>query len=454
MSAILITKSAVLLLLILFSAFFSGSETSFFSLGRIERYRLRNGNESLTQRWVHQLVQRPRRLLVSILVGNECINITASAITASLTNDVFARWLPQSAADGFFLKTLAATAVIFPLILIFGEITPKTLALRNPQRFARFVVVPLRLFVRLITPVRWVLHGLAIRMAHLTLGSVPSGESPITEKEFRTLVDMSKEEGELWESEHQFIHNIFEFGETRVSEVMTPRTDMVCLRLGQSLQETLQAIEDHHFSRIPAYEKDKDDIVGVLYSKDLLQEGLDPALQETWNLRSILRKPYFIPQTKKANDLFREFRVNRIHMAIVVDEYGGVAGLVTMEDLLEDLFGEILDEYDPEVPKVRHVDRETLIIPARMPIEEFNRRLDTTLPEEEYDTMGGLVFDLFGRLPSPGAKVSYMHYTFTVEKMLGTRILEIRVQKQSEPDETGEEEWTSLPEKTENQEQD
>lgn len=430
MSEILITKSVVLLFLLFFSGFFSGSETSFFSLGRLERYRIRSENKSLTQRWIHQLIQRPRRLLISILVGNECINITASALTASLMNDVFTRWFPAYAANGLFLKTLAATALIFPLVLVFGEITPKTLALRNPQRFARFVVVPLRFFIRLVAPIRWILYGLALWIVRLILGSTPSSETPMTEQEFRTLVDLSREGGELWESEHQFIHNIFEFGETRVSEVITPRTDMVCLRLGQTLKETLQAIEEHHFSRIPVYEKDKDDIVGVLYSKDLLQEGQDPVREESWNLRAILRKPYFIPQTKKANDLFREFRINRIHMAIVVDEYGGVAGLVTMEDLLEDLFGEILDEYDPEAPQVRQVDSETLIIPARMPIEEFNRRLNTELPEDEYDTMGGLIFDLFGRLPSPGAKVSYMHYTFTVEKMLGTRILEIRVQKQ------------------------
>jgi CBS domain containing-hemolysin-like protein len=151
-----------------------------------------------------------------------------------------------------------------------------------------------------------------------------------------------------------------------------------------------------------------------------------------WDLRSLLRKPHFIPQTKNASDLFREFRFNRVHLAIVVDEYGGVAGLVTMEDLLEELFGEIQDEYDAEEPQPRELDENTIIIPARMPIEEFNLRVGAELPEEEYDTMGGLVFGLFGRLPTPKAKVSYMLYTFTVEKMAGTSIQELKIEWQPE----------------------
>jgi len=211
---------------------------------------------------------------------------------------------------------------------------------------------------------------------------------------------------------------------------MTPRTDMFCLQADQSQQEVFQAIEQHHHSRIPVYEKDKDDIIGILYSKDLFKDSLAAEKQDPWGLKSLLRKPIFIPQTKKANDLFREFRSHRIHMAIVVDEYGGVAGLVTMEDLLEDIFGEILDEYDPDEAQVKTIDENTIIIPARMSIEAFNQRLGTELPEDEYETMGGLVFDLFGKLPSPGSRVSYMRYAFTIEKMLGTRILELRVKKE------------------------
>ena len=459
MSQTVLFKIVSLCFLLVLSGFFSGSETSLFSLGRIERYRIRREDEPLPLRLIHDLLRRPRRLLISLLIGSQCVNIMIAALAASLTvdavssltadavssltadavssltADAVSSGLPPQPGSLLFWKTLAATAFVFPLLLLMGEIIPKTLALRYPQGVARFAAIPLYLFSRLVAPFRYLLWHLSNGIVRLFLGSSPSSTPPITEREFRTLVDQSKEGGALWASEHRFIHNIFDFGETRVSELMTPRTDMVCLQTGQSFQDVMAAIEEHHFSRIPVYEKDKDDIVGILYSKDLLNEARQPDGDQAWSLRSVLRTPYFIPGPKKANDLFREFRANRIHMAICVDEYGGVAGLVTMEDLLEDLFGEILDEYDPEEPRVRQLDDHTLIIPARMPIEDFNRRLDAGLPEDEYDTMGGMVFDLFGKLPTPGTKVSYMHYTFTVEKMMGTRIVELRVQREPGEDE-------------------
>ncbi len=432
MSGIIITKISFLFGLLLCSGFFSSSETSLFSLGRLERYRIREEKKTFISRCLQELLERPRRLIVTILIGNELVNITISALSASLVNNVFFTWTPRVSIDPVLLKTVIATAVCFPLLLVFGEITPKTMALYNPRKAALFAAVPLRLFYSLIAPVRWVLASLSNGIVRLFFGESPMVDAPITEEEFRHLVDKGDEDGFLREAEREFIHNIFDFEETRVSEVMTPRTDMFCLQADQSLEEILKVIEDQHYSRIPVYEEDKDDITGILYCKDLLGFSVDPEKRRDWNLRALLRKPYFIPQTKKASDLFREFRHNRIHLAIVVDEYGGGAGLVTMEDLLEELFGEILDDYDPEEPQPRKLDEDTMIIPGMMTIEDFNRFAWAGLPEEEYDTMGGLVFGLFGKLPSPGAKVSFMHYTFAVEKMEGTRILELRVERKLE----------------------
>ncbi len=432
MSGIVITKISFLFVLLLCSGFFSSSETSIFSLGRFERYRIREEKKTLISRCLQQLVERPRRLIITILIGNELVNITISSLSASLVDSALLNWAPLASSDPVLLKTVFATAVCFPLLLIFGEITPKTMALYNPRRFARFAAIPLRLFYSLIAPVRWVLATLANSIVRLFVGEFPAVEAPITEEEFRNLVDQSNEEGVLWEAEREFIHNIFDFGETRVSEVMTPRTDMFCLQADQSLEEILKVIEEQHYSRIPVYEEDKDDITGILYCKDLLGLTIDPEKPGDRSLRALLRKPYFIPQTKKASELFREFRFNRIHLAIVVDEYGGVAGLVTMEDLLEEIFGEILDDYDPEEPQPRQLDENTMILPGKMPIEDFNELAHAGLPEEEFDTMGGLVFGLFGKLPSPGAKVSFMDYTFTVEEMEGTRIVELRVERHPE----------------------
>lgn len=430
MSGIIITKISFLSVLLLFSGFFSSSETSLFSLGRLERYRIREEKKTFISRCLQELLERPRRLIVTILIGNELVNITISSLSASLVDDFFLARTPLASVDPVLLKTVIATAVCFPLLLVLGEITPKTMALYNPKRVARFAAVPLHLFYFLIAPVRWVLASLSNWIVRLLFGESPTVDAPITEEEFRYLVDQSNVDGVLWEAESEFIHNIFDFEETRVSAVMTPRTDMFCLQADQSLEEILKVIEEQHYSRIPVYEEDKDDITGILYCKDLLGFTLDPEKRGHWNLRALLRKPYFIPQTKKASDLFREFRLDRIHLAIVVDEYGGVAGLVTMEDLLEEIFGEILDDYDPEEVQPRQLDENTMIIPGMMPIEDFNRFAGAELPEEEYDTMGGLVFGLFGKLPSPGAKVSFMAYTFTVEEMEGTRILELRVEWQ------------------------
>ena len=445
MSGIIITKISFLVLLLLCSGFFSSSETSIFSLGRLERYRIREEKETFISRCLKQLVERPRRLIVTILIGNELVNITISALSASLVDNVFFTRTPPVSIDPVLLKTAIATAVCFPLLLVFGEITPKTIALYNPRKSARFAAVPLRLFYSLIAPVRWVLSSLSNGIVRLFFGEAPTVDAPITEEEFRNLVDQSNEDGVLREAEREVIHNIFDFGETRVSEVMTPRTDMLCLQADQSLEEILEVIEEEHYSRIPVYEEDKDDISGILYCKDLLGLTANPEKRRDWDLRALLRKPYFIPQTKQASDLFREFRFNRIHLAIVVDEYGGVAGLVTMEALLEEIFGEILDDYDTEEPQPRQLDENTMIIPGRMAIEDFNRFARAELSEEEYDTMGGLVFGLFGKLPSPGAKVSFMAYTFTVEEMEGTRILELGVERHPEEVARPENEGPDLP---------
>jgi len=432
LATILNTVFLFLFILLLFSAFFSGAETSFFFLGRVERYRVPKEKENLTRRWINDLFRQPQALAMSIIIGHEFVTATASVLVASFVEKVSARYPEILYSNHVLLKTILAAAFVFPLFLILGRIIPETVAMRSPQRFAGFIVIPLRVFSWMVTPLRLVLEWLAGGIGWFVPGKNPASAESITEREFRSLVDLSREEGALWESEHQFIHNIFEFGENRVLEVMTPRTDMFCVHIDQDRAEILEAIEEYHYSRIPVYDKDKDDIAGILYSKDLLRVSLFSDEPQEWKLKPLVRKPYFVPQTKKANDLFREFRSKRIHIAVVVDEYGGVAGLVTMEDLLESLFGEILDEYDQEEPQVKHVNDSTVIIPARMAIDECNRLLSTEFPEGEYETMSGFVFDLFGRLPSPGARVVYRSHDITVEKMLGTRILELRIQQKPE----------------------
>lgn len=426
----ILAKFALLIFLLGLSGFFSGSEAALFSLNRIERHRIGAQDDRPSARCIRDLLREPRNLLATILVGNELVNVSASVLAASVTDDLLQNAALAWLGDKILVKTLLSSLLFAPLLMILGEVTPKTLAMWNARRFAGFVALPMRAFHGIVGPVRWVLKGAADGIVRVLLGEPSRAESSVTEEEFRALVDLSREGGSLRESEREIIHNIFDFGETRVEEVMTPRTDVFCVPVTQPLHEIVQAIGQRHHSRIPVYDQDKDDVVGILYAKDLLRLWVDPRPRESFDLRKLLRKPYFVPRTKRANDLFREFRANRIHMAIVVDEYGGVAGLVTMEDLLESLFGEIQDEYDAETCDVRPLDGGGMIVSARMPIGDFNRRFGAALSDEEYDTLGGLVFDRFGRLPEPGAEVAFQGWTFAVEKIRGTRILELRVKEQ------------------------
>ncbi|MEW6442884.1 MAG: hemolysin family protein [bacterium] len=432
MSNLIAAKIAFLLLLLLCAGFFSASEEALLWLSRIGRFRAREEEESPSARWIQDLVGDSRSLLLTILIGQILVTVSAAALTASLAADLVPRTWAAFLSDRALLMSVVVAALLTPALVFLGEVIPKTVAAWDPRRFARRVAVFLWIFHQLTGPVRWAVKRLADRAMRSEGGPPLPNGTPITEEEFRALVDLSRQGGALRESEREIIHNIFDFAETRVTDVMTSRTEVFALRADRTVEQAIHAIGESHHSRIPVYEEEKDDVIGILYSKDLLRLCLDPAAREKFDLRAILRKPYFVPEAKRASDLFQEFRFSRIHMAIVVDEYGDMAGVVTMEDLLECLFGEIHDEYDVNEALVRPLEEGVAIVSARMPVEEFNRQFGADLPESEYDTLGGLVFDLFGQLPKSGLKVSYGPYTFIVEKMKGPRILELRVQKEPE----------------------
>jgi putative hemolysin len=224
------------------------------------------------------------------------------------------------------------------------------------------------------------------------------------------------------------IQRVFEFGGHRVSEIMTPRTDIFALEVNEPLAAALPKIKDNRFSRIPVYEGTIDQIIGILYAKDLLAYSRHPELDV--KLRDLLHPVFFVPESKWIDDLLREFQRNKVHVAIVVDEYGGVSGLVTMEDALEELVGEIVDEFDTEEVLCRQIDPQTYVVSARLPLDEFNAKLGVSIPRADADTIGGHVFHLFGKLPKRGESLSAHGLTFTIEHIKGTRILEIRVRRE------------------------
>ena len=324
-----------------------------------------------------------------------------------------------------------AIATMTILLYVLAEIGPRTIAIQNSEPVALRVASIVFLLGVALKP----LGRMLVAIANLIISPLPGRtlrKGPfVTEEEIRDLDeeddDEDDDDDEIEEDERQLIHSIFEFGDTVVREVMVPRTDMVTARTDASLDEALETIIEAGYSRIPIYEGDVDNIVGVLYAKDLLKrihESKGNAKASTLG-----RAPLFIPEQKKVAELLREMQKQHVHMAIVVDEYGGTAGLVTIEDLIEEIVGEIIDEYDQEEPLVEPVDEATIRVDAKLPIDEVNELMEVELPHEEWDTVGGLVFGLTGRVPVPGEKVRYDGLELTTERVSGRRIQKVVIRK-------------------------
>jgi len=405
--------------LICFSAFFSASETAFFSLSRV-RVRILRKESKLGER-VGLLLERPRRLIISILMGNEIVNIIASTL--------FTGSVVLLLGEG---QTWIAPVLMTPILMVFGEITPKSLAARFPELFVRFFVVPLALFAKLIHPIRWVFLIISNAVLSLLGAGTRAHSNILMEDEFLTLVEAGLEEGELDATERTYIRNIFDFHDRMVGEITIPRTDMECWEIGISLNDVAGLVREAAYSRVPVYEGDRDHIVGILYLKDFLQVSQQASFEVNQILtRDMLRKPLIVPEGMKLDALFRFLRQERTHLAIVADEFGGVTGLVTMADLLDEIFGEIRDEFDEEEEAeiVRQDDR-SFLCQARLPLSEFREQTGWLLSNyPDVHSVGGLVFTLVGRVPKVGERVSHDDVEFTVIDADQTRVVQVRAQR-------------------------
>lgn len=369
--------------------------------------------------YIHKLLAYPRRLLVTILVGNESVNITISVLTTS----IFILFL---GIEGKWI----AIAVTTITLLIFGEAIPKTFAVNYPMRFATSVSVPLAFFASIERPVVWILEKVSNLFVYVLGRKFSQEKQVLTEDEFKTLVDVGHEEGALEEAEKDLIHRVFDLADTTVSDIMTPRVDMFCLPLTMGMEEMAKEILKTRYSRIPIYETDRDDILGILHARHLLEEITKGRRSES--VKPLLKKPYFVPLERTAESMLRDFRMRRIQMALIVDEYGGIEGLVTLNDIMEDLVGDIYDEYDVKESLYNRVDDGSLIMSGAMDIEEFNNLMRTSVPVEDFDTLGGFVLHLFGKVPTRGEEIYYENYTFKVEKVVKRRIMTVRVKQKED----------------------
>jgi magnesium and cobalt exporter, CNNM family len=318
-----------------------------------------------------------------------------------------------------YAAAIVVTGICVPLV---SELLPQSIVGRDPERFLLSMAPAVNVFVRVTAPLDWLAHETARR---LLPSATRAPRAAPSEEEIRILVEGSAEEGVLEEDERDMIHSIFEFTDTVARKVMVPRIDMTCLLASTPTEAALTVVLEEGHSRIPCYEETVDSIVGIVHAKDLLQPLAEGRLQAP--LAEFMREPYFVPEGKRLDELLREMRRARIQMAIVVDEYGGTAGLVTLEDILEEIVGEIQDEYDVEEPTVVQVDEHTAIVDARMNIDDLNEQLGLSLPTEEFDSVGGFVFGLLGHVPTEGDAVHHEELVFVVDKMEGNRLEKVRI---------------------------
>jgi magnesium and cobalt exporter, CNNM family len=403
----------VLGILLLFSAILSGAEAAYFSLGRTRLKELAE-QQGETPGPLTPLLEQPHELLVTLLVGITVVNIGASALAAAIAEQLF----------GSHGLAIAIAAMVF-LLTIFGEVLPMTLAVEYPVRFASWVSRPVVWLSMALKPIRVGLGAFTAITVRLVGSERRRGQPEISEEELRTLVDVGAREGVVERSEREMIHKVFELEDTLVREVMVPRPDMFCLDVTIEPAQLLPLLREQLHSRVPVYEETVDQIVGVLYTKDLLPylSGL-PA---DFSLRPHLHPPYFVPGSKRADALLREFQAKKLHLAVVVDEYGGTAGLVTLEDLLEELVGEIRDEYDEDERLIQRVAPRSFRVSGRLAIDELNTATGLQIPDDAFDTVGGWVLDLFGRVPHKGEKTEADGVRVAVEKVERTRVLEVLV---------------------------
>jgi putative hemolysin len=420
----------VLAVLFALSALFSGSETAITALSKARLRKLKEDRVKGAETLERLLANTPR-LLSTIILGNTLVNIIAASVATEVAIRVYGSY-GVGIASG--LTTLA--------ILIFGEITPKTYAVRRPEKVALATFRLVAAFSYVLYPISKVLLVIANGILRL-LGQEAIKQGPfMTADEIKTVVAIGEEEGVLEEEERKMIHSILEFGDTIVKEVMVPRTDMVAIEADRTVEEALGIARKHGYSRIPVYEGSLDNVIGILYVKDLLnffdRGKLDVLVKD------VAREPFFVPETKRVDELLREFQVNKTHMAIVVDEYGGTAGLVTLEDLLEEIVGEIFDEYDFEEEKrIEEVAPGEWLFDGRVDIDGVEELLGIGFEEEEAETIGGAITSLLGHVPMEGEEVEFGGYRFAVEKVAGRRVKLIRATKVPEPSRDESEEATT-----------
>ncbi len=400
-----------LLFLFIFSAFFSGSETALMSMDSL-RVKYLAEKDRPGARKLADLLDKPESLLSAILVGNNLVNIMVSVFATTLFIDFFG-------ARG----ELMTIVILTPLLLIFAEVCPKTYAAKYPEKISFAVLHPIRLFMWLLHPITWLVSGLSSLMTRFLHGE--STRPLISEDEIRSIIEFGEHAGVVPKEKRRMLHGVFDLSEIRVRDVMVPRTEVVGIEVNASFAEVVEMAAQARHSRFPVYEGDLDRVVGIIHSKDILSY-LNRS--EDFSLAKLARPPYFVPEAKPIETLMQAFRSQHLHLAVVVDEYGGVVGICTLEDIVEEIVGEIQDEYDEEEILIRRLGTDRYLIDGSAALRSINRRYNLGLSEEHATTLAGFLLHSLGSIPEVGDVCDVPGARFTVRDVVDRRIEKIEMQ--------------------------
>ncbi|MBQ7707323.1 MAG: HlyC/CorC family transporter [Lachnospiraceae bacterium] len=418
----------IIIILLLLSAFFSSSETALTSVSRI-KLRARADEGSKSAKKVLKVTDKPAKLLSAILIGNNIVNISASALTTALCTDVFgSRYIGYS------------TGILTFLVLVFGEITPKTIATKYSLQLSMIFVYPISWLMFILTPVIWLLNLITGIIYKIFGIDIDADNNQMTESELRTVVNVSHEEGVIEPEEKFMISNVVDFGDALCKDIMIPRADIICADVVSTYDELIDLFMSESYSRIPIYEESKDNIIGILYLKDLFYYSHVNDV-DYFDLRSILRKPVYVYEHQKTSQLFSDLKTSSTTMAIVIDEYGVASGIITMEDLIEEIVGDIRDEYDEdENDLIKEVEENVYDIEASIKLTDLNDAIGTKLTSDNYDSLGGFVIEIMDKLPKENDEADFENIHFKVINVIKNRIDRILVTITPIEEETIEEE--------------
>lgn len=430
----------ILAILILINAYFAASEIAFISLNdaKIEKAS-KEGNKKAKQ--IVKMLKNPSKFLATIQIGITLAGFLSSAFASDAFADKLApvlnQWLPMVSVDIWRgISIVVITIILSFFTLVFGELVPKRLAMKHYEKIS-FATIGVIRAISIITAPFVKLLTWSTNLISKIFGVTENEEEIVTEEEIRMMVDEGEEKGTIEKGEKELINKIFEFNDRVVSEVMTPRTDLYAIPIDTSLDEILQEFNEneYRYSRIPVYEESVDEITGILYAKDLIQYIKS---KRAFKLKDVIRQAYFVPETKPIDELFQELQKNKLQIAIVLDEYGGTAGIITMEDILEEIFGNIFDEYDEEETDYKKIDENTYLINGSVSIYDTKKLLGIEIPEGDYDTLSGYLIEQLGRIPHDEEKpvIETKEATYKIEEYEDKRIIWVKACKNQDETDT------------------